>query len=249
MRLAALALTLLASSALAQRVPQHRRFMQPAARKAGSSAAVVPYSFCNQFAAGDKAGTWGCVNGDLTTGSGSSLTFSGVGSPTTTAGTTCASPSKATFSATKWVASNTTTFPTGAWSICALYDLTGMADPYSVWSFGDSANHYAMTQETASGFWVQYASTGSINTSEPAFALLFTCLVSTPSTSTIYMNAVQGAGASTTFTDPGSAAWLFGSDSLITGYRFAGPFLGGFVTEKVLSGADIARLYAAVTCS
>jgi hypothetical protein len=60
---------------------------------------------------------------------------------------------------------------------------------------------------------------------------------------------VAGAtGGGMSFTDPGGSAWLFGSDSLVAGFRLPGPFLGGFVTTKALSQSDVTRLYKAVTC-
>lgn len=219
------------------------------APSSGSSPAA-PYSFCAQLQAGDEAGSWGCVNGDLTAGASSTLTWSAVGSPTISSGTTCASPSKATFSATAWVKSSNTTFPAAAWSMCGYFDLTGMSVPYALVSFGDGANHYAMGEET-NALFAWYGTTGGINTSPPSFAPVFFCVTSSGAGAVqLYFNGAAGSSTTgVTYADPGGAGWLFGSDSFITGYRFAGPFLGGFVTEKVLSGSDVSRLYHAVTCS
>jgi hypothetical protein len=248
-------IALLLALALAQIQPDAREGGRASMREGGRStekataAPAVPYSFCAQLQAGDQVGGWGCVNGDLTAGAGSTLTWSAVGSPSTSSGITCATPSKATFSATDWVKSNNTTFPAADWSICALVDLTPIgAGNYAVWSFGNGANNAIMSQESST-VWVSYAATGGIITSLPPATLLFACETFTALTLQLYFNGVAGSNHASTFLDPGGSGWLFGSDGFTTGYRLPGPFLGGFVTEKALSGADVSRLFHAVTCS
>src|SRR6185369_3236482 len=90
-RLALAAALVIATAALAAG-PRAMRFLQPnrSTIATPSSSGAGPWRFCDQLSAGDKSGNYECVNGDGSQGASSTHSFSAVGSPAVTAGTTCA---------------------------------------------------------------------------------------------------------------------------------------------------------------
>jgi hypothetical protein len=235
--------------------PEGPIFTNPAMLRSTSSS-TAPFSFCSQLQAGDKAGAWGCWDvstGAIAASSGSSLTFSGVSSPAVHTGTTCASPAYVSTTSTAWVAAGNSTFPAGDFTVCGLFDLTGVSTPYGVYSMGDMGNgtNLPLYQET-NATWVIGGSTGSAATSNPGAALTLSCTTNHAGTINMYFNngTLSGPWSPFTFATATNEAWRWGTDGITGGYHFVGHYLAGFITEKQLSQADVQRIYGKwVSCS
>lgn len=237
--------------------PQQRRFLQPGLPH-GAASSAPSWSFCDALQAGDKAGSWFCMDGNASSPAGSSITaWSLVNSPTITVGTTCASPSRInmSISAHSYVRSTgTIATPAGPFTICALVKATASAT--SIFDLGNDGSTYAVDTETPSGVISVYPTPSTIATGRSISTTTFSMVCfrfTDASTTTTAYTIIGGVGASSNSSGVGALnagpfSMNWGFESAGTGYD--GDFYGGFKVGKILTNADCDRIYAAaVTCS
>ena len=237
--------------ALAQ-TPQHRLFLQPNLPRGGGVA------LCDALASGDKAGNWWCMKGDGTMASGSAVTLTATGSPTNTIENGW--PVRTYTSTQNDQEPANVAFPASDFSVCqhlrpgtvavsqlAVFGTTGAAATNSTLPF---------EVQSGAGNLVSYVSDGvaqSSFASTPALTagrwdvLCFTYQRvggATNNVATVYLNGISIASSSTArlaqalvsvWTTNGYAGGIVGMDKAVR---------GAFVTYKLLSAADIARITA-----
>lgn len=220
----------------------------------------TPYTFCGTaLTAGNRSGTWGCVNGDATAPSGDNLgPWVVTGSPTSTSGTTCASPSYKTLStatpAQRYESTVAVTSVPTAFTWCALYQATSTLKAAFFWGNYPCCSGYAMTVEesaTLRQYTTGGASVNSLVTVGTDKTLV--CGSYTGGTSVFYVrNTTLGTSYQSGAGAPVSAAGYkitFGADSDASAAKVDGKFFGGFYTEKAMVQADFDTIYDAVVGS
>lgn len=222
---------------------------------------TTPYSFCDSaLVAGNRTGTWGCINGDGTTPTGDNLgPWVASGSPSSTSGTTCASPSYKTFDGANpdyYISTGSLGAVPSAFTLCGLYSLTSnvVFSPFA-WEAGLGLGYTFVTEQSAT--LVMYPNgSGSLNTFRTVGTSdkILICYSSGSGAHHAYLKSVGGStdgyvtGASSAPTlGAGAQKIIFGADSIL--YNLTGKFFGGFYTEKELSQSDMDAIYTAtVTC-
>ena len=239
--------------ALAQ-TPQHRLFLQPNLPRTSF------VSLADALQAGDKAGAWWAMKGDGTMLSGSAVTLVATGSPTNT--TENDWPVRTYTSTQNDQEPANVAFPASDFSICqhvrpgtvAVAQLAGFG------TAGAAASYVALPFEVQSGAGqlVSYISNGvagSTFASSPSltagtwYVLCYTYQRvggAANNVGTVYLNGTAIATSSTQ-----NLAQALASVWTTNGYAggptgMAKAVRGQFVTYKLLSAADIARISAAV---
>lgn len=215
------------------------------------------YSFCDTaLVAGNRTGTWGCINGDGTAPTGDNLgPWSQVGSPTTTTGTTCTAPSYLTFDASPDYVQSTTAVGTtpAAFTICSLWKQqagTGLLQTGWMWGVYPCCSSFVSLAEESSVFIGYYPSSVSSFVSVAANDKALVCGSYSGGTAHTYVRTLGGILAYTNgAASPPSVAgakFIFGSDGT---YTNTGQFFGAFYTEKELSQGDLDAIFDAVVGS
>lgn len=221
------------------------------------AASSTPYTFCDSaLVAGNRTGTWGCINGDGTAPTGDNLgPWVATGSPSSTTGTTCASPSYKTLTtatpAQRYESTVAVTSAPSAFSWCALYQATSTLKAAFFWGNYPCCSGYAVTVEesvTLHQYTTGGASVNSLVTVGTDKTLV--CGSYSGGTSVFYVrNAALGTSYQSGAGAPVAAAGYkitFGADSDSSSARVDGKFFGGFYTEKAMVQADFDTIYAAV---
>jgi hypothetical protein len=254
----ALLLALIAFAASADDLPRARdgRGRLPRGGLVTATSTGGPFSFCAQLQASDKAGNYDCVNGDGTQGAGSTHSFSAVGSPAVTAGTTCAAAAYTTMVAASNQSYRTPTFTasTGDQTICAL---VGATTAEGMWSVGEAG--VAVIDQQGAVTHSAYANPAgglcSASNSVPGDATpVLTCAIwdATAHQVTYFVgpnNVVNGSGCSGALSAT-TARVYFGCSALqsCASHSFGGKFFGGFWTGTKLSTARLTAINTLVTC-
>lgn len=244
-------LTLALVLALGQ-TPQHRLFLQPNLPRSGRVA------LCDALAAGDKSGSWWCMYGDGTMRSGSAVTLVPTGAPTNTVENGW--PVRTYTAAQNDQEPANVAFPASDFSVCyhrrsnALPNVQLMAFGTSGAAAGFSALPF---EQQINGNFNTYTSDGVAT----AFFTSFTGLSAgvwnvlcftfqrvggaADNVGTMYVNGVS-VGTSSVMRLPQalSSVWSTNGYAAAVGGS-AGATRGVFVTYKLLSAADIARISAA----
>lgn len=224
---------------------------------AAPAAPAAPYSFCDAaLVAGNRVGTWGCVNGDGTAPAGDNLgPWVVIGSPSSTSGTTCASPSYQTLTtaipAQRFESTATVTSVPSAFAWCAVYQATATLTAAFFWGNYPCCAAYTMTVEesvTLRQYTTGGAGVNSLVTVGTDKTLV--CGSYSGGTSVFYVrNGTLGTSYQSGAGAPAAAAGYkitFGADSDASIARVDGKFFGGFYTEKAMVQADFDTIYTAV---
>lgn len=261
MRAAALLAALLALTASAQQSdPRFKRFTQrsPQGRSTRGLMSNNYVSLADALQAGDKAGNWWAMKGDGTMLAGSTVTLVATGSPTNT--TEGGWPVRTYTNLQNDQEPANAAFPASDFSVCKHMRSTALTNA-QLMAFGSSgavAGFSALPfEQQTNGNVISYISngaSGSTVTSATAmqagnwYLLCFTYqrVGAGTSVGTLYLN-----GASVNSSSTLGLAQALSSVWTTNGYAggaggVAGSTRGVFVTYKLLSAADIARLYAAV---
>lgn len=239
---------------------KHRLFLQPNLPR-GAAAAVTPYAFCDTaLTAGNRVGTWGCINGDGTAPSGDHLgPWVASGSPSSTTGTTCASPSYKTLTtatpAQRYESTVAVTSAPSAFSWCALYQATSTLKAAFFWGSYPCCGDYSVTVEESTEVTLrQYFNPSSVNSIVTVVTdKTLVCGSYSGGTQALYAQSTGGlmsyqTSAATLATAAGHKI-TFGADSDSASSKVDGKFFGGFYTEKALSQSDFDAIYTAVVGS
>lgn len=240
--------------ALAQ-TPQHRLFLQPNLPRTSF------VSLADALQAGDKAGAWWAMKGDGTMLAGSSVTLVATGSPTNT--TENGWPVRTYTAAQNDQEPANVAFPASDFSVC--YHRRNVALPNTqIMAFGTSglpANFSALPFELqTNGTLTSVTSDGVVQAAFnfssaplPIVAGAWNVLCFTyqrvggaaNNVGTLYVNGVQ-VGTSSTMRLAQALASVWSTNGYAGGVAAgAGSTRGVFVTYKLLSAADIARISAA----
>ena len=220
------------------------------------SSGAAPYTFCDTaLAAGNRTGTWGCINGDGTAPTGDNLgPWVVSGSPSSTSGTTCASPSYKTLTtaspAQRYESTVAVTSVPSAFSWCAVYQATATLTAAFFWGNYPCCSGYAVTVEESVTLR-QYTTGGaSVNSAVTVGTdKTLVCGSYSGGTSVFYVrNATLGTSYQSGAGAPAAAGYkiTFGADSDSSSARVDGKFFGGFYTEKAMAQSDFDTIYAAV---
>lgn len=227
-------------------------------REGSRDAASGPVSLCNAMASGDKSGTWWCMNGDGTTASGSSVTLVAIGSPTNTVENGWPVRSYAALQGDREPAD--VAFPASDFSVCSFHRSTVSFPNNQLMAFGTSGATATFSvlpfELQTNGTFISYTSNG---TTAATFAsglevlnewdlLCYTYQRvggAANNVSTLYVNGVQkGTSSSQKLVQALVSRWS------TNGYQSGGStnqaVRGVFVTYKLLSTADLVRIYAAI---
>jgi hypothetical protein len=219
----------------------------------------TPYSFCDTaLAAGNRVGTWGCVNGDMTSPTGDTLGWTKTAGATVTTGTTCASPSYVTLThATpdyiSTVNSVIDTLPS-SWTFCVAYEQTtnDNAAAFMVGAYPCCGSYNLTTEQVHGGQMTFYGGGGPTGIYATTGQKVLACSHRAAGTSTAYFRidgstlAVPSFGGYSYSTIAGQK-FIVGAES--TNYALQGKVYGAFYTETELVQADLDALYTAVfTC-
>lgn len=260
MRLIALLCALAAFAVSADDLPRARdgRGRLPRGGPVTASTTPAAWKFCDQLASGDKSGNYECANGDGTQGASSTHSFSAVGSPAVTAGTTCASPAYTTMVSASNQSYRTSTFTaaTGDQTICAL---VGATTPDGMLGVGDGAGTPTLAQETGALKSVYANPTGGAcfaqNTIPGDSTPVLVCIRWVASTHTVSYfvgpnNVVNTSTCSGSLSAVANARVYFGCDTFgsCTSHSFGGKFFGGFWTGTALSDGRLTAINNLVTC-
>lgn len=218
------------------------------------AASSTPYTFCDSaLVAGNRTGTWGCINGDGSAPSGDNLgPWVATGSPSSTTGTTCASPSYLTFDASPdYVQSTTAVGSTpAAFTICSLWQQqtgTGLLQTGWFWGVYPCCGSFVTLSEESVVFIGYFPSSVSSAVSVAANDKALVCGSYSGGTAHVYVRTLGGTfNYASSAASPPSVAnskFTFGSDGV---YTNTGKFFGGFYTEKELSQSDMDAIYDAV---
>lgn len=247
----ALLLLSLVVSEHGHRIRESRR----AGGRAPSASAKAP--LCDIVAAGDKSGAWECVKGDGTMAAGSATTFVATGTPTNTTENGFAVRTYTNAQNDQQPAD--AAFPASDFSICmhhrsssnavaqlAAFGPTGAAAAYATLPF---------EVQGAGGNWVSYTSNGVAGASLASgfslvtntwYLLCFTYQRVGGAADNVVRTYVNGTQTATNST--GKLVHAVSSKWTTNGYAGgttggAGARRGVFITYKLLSATDIARLY------
>ena len=214
---------------------------------------------CDVLSADDKAGAWECMKGDGTMLSGSATTFVPTGTPTNS--------TEGGFAVRTYTASQNDQQPTAAalpatsFSVCSHHRSATFVAARQFMGFANNGTNAGFAFigyeiQGAGGNWIAYVSNGSASTGTASVATLslntwvFLCTTyqrvggAADNVLRIYVNGAQVASTSTQ-----RLAQALSSKWSTNGYVDASlgtvrSTRGDFVTYKVLSAADIARIYA-----
>jgi hypothetical protein len=225
---------------------------------APTTTAAASYSFCAAaLVAGNRVGTWGCVNGDGTAPAGDNLgPWVVSGSPSSTSGTTCAAPSYKTFNgATPDYVISTASIGAvpPAFTICGAYLLTSSAAfaPFA-WEAG-LGSFYTLVSEQSVVLLMYPNSPSTLSTLQTISTgdKVLICYSYAGGSQHAYIKSLGGSFntyVSNSTTAPvlgaGGQKIIWGADS--TSYTLNGNFYGGFYTEKDLGQSDLDAVFAAV---
>lgn len=236
------------STGRVSRMPRYGGRSWPAA----GSSAPASTNLCDYLAAGDKAGSWWCVNGDGSTPSGSvALTANNAPPVVTLGGAKQARLNAAGTSDNQYFKTATVTPPTGTFTACAIYTKIDQANADYV-NLSDHVGDYDYILQDNGTLSHSYDfSAASSNSSAPTGieAMQCTVFISGVSTSICIFAASEFAGCSSPLAVSNTAlasthyAWYVGGGA-IAGYNLRGFFRGAFMTEKALTSADLARISA-----
>lgn len=222
------------------------------------SATSASYTFCaTALTAGNRTGTWGCVNGDGSAPSGDNLgPWVVTGSPASTSGTTCAAPSYKTLTtatpAQRYESTVAVTSAPSAFSWCALYQATSTLKAAFFWGNYPCCGAYAVTvEESVTLRQYMGASVNSLVTVGTDKTLV--CGSFSGGTAVFYTrNEALGVSYQSGPGTPVAAAGYkitFGADSDASSAKVDGKFFGGFYTEKAMVQADFDTIYEAIAGS
>lgn len=234
------------------RVPRAGGCVRSGGRSGNNFAAL-----CDAITSGDKAGAWDCLNGDGTMASGSATTWVATGSPTNS--TENGWPVRTYTTTQNDQQPSNASFPASDFTICQHMRFTSVAVSQlaAFGSSGAAANFSALPWEIqgAGGNFVSYISDGTSSIFATTQSLssgtwYFLCFTyqrvggATNNVGTLYMNGSQiGTGSSLRLAQALSSKWT--SNGYAGGATGAAKSIRGqFITYKLLSGADIARIYA-----
>lgn len=238
----------------------------PALQVAPASGDGLPSmgGLCAQLTAGEKGSGWWCLNGDGTMASGSEVTLSAVGSPTTQTRTTCPNgPNCATTTAQQqtvagqYYGSATISISLADWTQCALIrsDATTTTDYVMGASNGASTSFVALAiPSTTFGVRMTNGCGGAATdvpgpTTATVGAIHLVCGTAAGTTVTAYQDGVAGTPATkTTCASPGggSATWNAGSINALSAGTIIGAIYGAFYVPSAMSGDRIAAIARAV---
>lgn len=231
-----------------QRTPQGRntRGLQPAG-----------LALCDAVSSADKAGAWDCLRGDGTMASGSATTWVASGSPTNT--TENGWPVRTYTSAQNDQQPSNAAFPASDFSVCQhmRFSSVAVAQLAVFGTTGAAATNTTLPFEVqgAGGNFISYVSDGTANSSFATTQSLttgvwyFFCFTyqrvggAANNVGTLYMNGAQiGTGSSLRLAQALSSVWT--SNGYAGGSVGAAKSIRGqFITYKLLSAADVARIY------
>ena len=215
-------------------------------------------ALCDAIDASDKAGAWDCLNGDGTMAAGSATTWVATGSPTNstengwpvrtyTSAQNDQQPSDASFPASDFTVCQHMRFTSVAVAQLAVFGTTGAAAdnvtlPFEVQGAGGNFISYVSDGTANSNF----ATTQSLSTGTWYFFCFTYQRVGGASNNVgrLYLNGSQiGTGSSMRLAQALSSKWT--SNGYVGGsVGSAKSIRGQLITYKLLSGADIARIYA-----
>lgn len=237
---------------------------------ASGAGAPVASDLCDAVTTDDKAGNWWCLKGDGTMATGSAVTLSAVGSPTTQTrplcsnGLQCADATHGMTDGTSqyWATSSGVQSPTGDFSGCVLAALWkgAVGDGNVLLSLDDNTagNRVLLLNDAAQALVFKSDGTSSTatkslpgNRMRTLACFTYDYVADGSSVLTVYVDGVAGTPLNTAVGPPASTT---GARWSVSARRKAGSadalkaiqHWGSFVTHKVLSAADVARLSAAV---
>ncbi len=246
---------------LGQALPVHNQHTREVMRTGsrGSSHVTAPSVFplCDLVTAGDKSGAWECMKGDGTMLSGSATTFVATGSPTNTTESGYAVRTYTSAQNDQQPANGA--LPASSFSVCMHHRSTTNTVSY-LGGFANgltNATFAVLPWEVAGGGnWVSYISDG---VAQANYASSFSIVTGTwyllcftyervggaaDNVGRTYVNGTETSTASNLkLAQALSSKWT--TNGYVGGLSGAAKSTRGFfVTYKVLSAADIARLYA-----
>lgn len=237
--------------ALAQ-TPQHRLFLQPNLPRGGGVA------LCDALAAGDKSGTWWCMKGDGTMLSGSSVTLVPTGTPTNTVENGW--PVRTYTSTQNDQEPSNVAFPASDFSVCyqrrqattaggdimVFGTTTAGAATFSAAPFELGGTMFGFVSDGA--LFVPTINGGTLTANVWAiWCFTFQRIGSSTSVGTLYKDGAQVA-QSTAMRLPQALASVWstnGAAAAASAPATTSATRGVFVTYKLLSAADIARITGA----
>ena len=241
--------------ALAQ-TPQHRLFLQPNLPRTSF------VSLADALQAGDKAGAWWAMKGDGTMLSGSAVTLVATGSPTNT--TENGWPVRTYTAAQNDQEPANVAFPASDVSVCYHRQSTALPN-VQLMAFGTSGAVGGFSilpfEQQVTGNFLSYATDGVVSGSYASsgaplpivagswYVLCFTYQRvggAANNVGTLYVNGVSvGTSSTMRLAQALSSVWSTNGYAAASGGS-AGSTRGVFVTYKLLSAADVARISAAV---
>lgn len=231
-------------------------------RASSRSGAGFALSLCDVVQSGDKAGAWECLTGDGTMAPGSSTTWTAVGSPTNSVenGRKVRTYVAAT---SQDIQPANAAFPASDFSVCQDVRLANTTT-HVTFAFGingGGAATYVFIAEVNAGATAVnlYLSNGVGGTvTSPAFAFspgtwYLVCVTyqrvggAADNVLTLYVNGTSvGSRAAEALAHGLSSRWASNSYGGTVANGGSKSIRGMFVTYKLLSGADISRIYAAI---
>lgn len=226
-----------------------------------NAVADAPVALCDAMSAGDKSGNWWCMKGDGTMATGSAVTLVATGTPTNS--TENGWPVRTYTTTQNDQEPANAAFPASDFSVCK-HQRSNALPNVQLMAFGTSGavgNFAALPfQQEVTGNLTSYTSDGvsavgnytSSSVPLPIVANTWVLLCFTyqrvggaaDNVGRTYVNGVQvGTGSTMRLAQGLSSVWSTNGYAGATGGS-ASATRGVFVTYKLLSAADIARIYA-----
>lgn len=239
-------------------VAEHGHHTRESRRTGGRTTVAAKAPLCDIVSTSDKVGAWECMKGDGTMLAGSATTFVATGTPTNTTENGYAVRTYTNAQNDQQPAD--AAFPQSDFSICMHHRSTSnaVAQLASFGPTGAAAAYSALPFEVqgAGGNWVSYISNGTAGSS---FASSYSLTAGTwyllcftyqrvggaaDNVGRTYVNGVQtNTSATLRLAQAVSSKWT--TNGYVGGTTGgAGARRGVFITYKLLSPSDIARLYA-----
>lgn len=222
-----------------------------------SVAVPAPVALVDALAPGDKAGAWWALRGDGTMVAGSAFTMVPTGSPTNS--TENAWPVRSYTGAQNDQAPSNAPFPASDFSVC-VHNRSNTLPGTEIMGFGTGGSSATFTvlpfELQPVGSLISYVSNGT--QASPTISggsltvltwhvLCFTFLrvADTTSVGTLYVDGVA-VGSSSGMRLPQAQSSVWSTNGVAgAGIASARSMRGAFVTYKLLSASDVARIYAA----
>lgn len=221
---------------------------------------AAPLQLCDVIQAGDKSGNWDCIKGDGTMLSGSATTWVATGTPTNSIEGS-GYPVRTYTSTQNDKQPSNAAFPASSFSVCQHFRFpgTGGQNVFAFGTAGSPANYSVIVDvnaaHTNTGFYASNGVSPTLYTVAQTFTdntwYLYCHTYSRTGGAannvvTIYINGSSiGTRSTEALVQALSSVWT--SNGYASGSNGGAKAMRGqFVTYKVLSAPDIARIYAAI---